>query len=186
MEIWEDQENYSRFRAIQPRYSRDSGRAATVPQMTHTPQQDCYFSHPTSLSCSRPLSATGRGPRGRSVFRRRCPSSGRRTLAPELQGGRRPSATSSASESTPFFKDGCHGIRQTLEGSFSAVSKPNFASKYAFESSCRDLHNTLFCTSLKSLLFSKMLLEFCQQKCEEKKKNCYFFTFFRNFARCIC
>ena len=27
----------------------------------------------------------------------------------------------------------CHGIRQTLKGSFSAVSKPNFASKYAFE-----------------------------------------------------
>ena len=30
-------------------------------------------------------------------------------------------------------------IRQTLEGSFSAVSKPKFASKYAFESSRRDL-----------------------------------------------
>ena len=29
----------------------------------------------------------------------------------------------------------CHGIRQTLEGSFSAVWKPNFASKYTFESS---------------------------------------------------
>ena len=29
----------------------------------------------------------------------------------------------------------------TLEGSFSAGSKPNFASKYAFESSRRDLHN---------------------------------------------
>ena len=33
--------------------------------------------------------------------------------------------------------------RQTLEGSFSAVSKPNFASKYVFESSRRDLHNAL-------------------------------------------
>ena len=32
-------------------------------------------------------------------------------------------------------------------GSFSAVSKPNFASKYAFESS-RDLHNALLCTAL--------------------------------------
>ena len=31
----------------------------------------------------------------------------------------------------------------SLEGSFSAVSKPNFASKYAFESSRRDLHNAL-------------------------------------------
>ena len=40
-----------------------------------------------------------------------------------------------------------HGIRQTLEGSFSAVSKPNFASKYAFESSRRDLHNALLCTA---------------------------------------
>ena len=36
----------------------------------------------------------------------------------------------------------------TLEGSFSAASKPNFASKYAFESSRRDLHNALFCTAL--------------------------------------
>ena len=39
---------------------------------------------------------------------------------------------------------------QTLEGSFSAVSKPNFSSKYAFESSRRDLHNALLCTALKS------------------------------------
>ena len=39
--------------------------------------------------------------------------------------------------------------RQTLEGSFWAVSKPNFASKYAFESSRRDLHNALLCTALK-------------------------------------
>ena len=32
--------------------------------------------------------------------------------------------------------------RQTLEGSFSDVSNPNFASKDAFESSRRDLHNS--------------------------------------------
>ena len=32
---------------------------------------------------------------------------------------------------------------QTLQGSFSAVSKPIFASKYSFESSRRDLHNAL-------------------------------------------
>ena len=37
---------------------------------------------------------------------------------------------------------------QTLEGSFSAVSKPDFVSKYAFESSRRDLHNALLCTAL--------------------------------------
>ena len=36
---------------------------------------------------------------------------------------------------------------QTLQGSFSAVSKPKFASKYAFESSRRDLHNALLCTA---------------------------------------
>ena len=41
------------------------------------------------------------------------------------------------------------GMRKTLEGSFSAVSKRNFASKYAFESSRRDLHNALFCTALQ-------------------------------------
>ena len=39
-------------------------------------------------------------------------------------------------------------MRQTLQGSFSAVSKANFASKYAFESSRRDLHNALLCTVL--------------------------------------
>ena len=41
-------------------------------------------------------------------------------------------------------------MRQTLQGTFSAVSKRNFASKYAFESSRRDLHNALLCTALKS------------------------------------
>ena len=46
------------------------------------------------------------------------------------------------------------GLRQTVEGSFSAVSKPNFASKYTLESSRRDLHNALLCTALKSY-FSK-------------------------------
>ena len=34
----------------------------------------------------------------------------------------------------------------TLKGSFSAVSKPNFASKYALESSRRDLQIALLCT----------------------------------------
>ena len=37
--------------------------------------------------------------------------------------------------------------------SFSALSKPNFAIKYAFESSRRDLHNALLCTALKSQFF---------------------------------
>ena len=38
----------------------------------------------------------------------------------------------------------------TLKGSFSAVSKPNVASKYALESSRRDLHNAHLCTVLES------------------------------------
>ena len=37
---------------------------------------------------------------------------------------------------------------QTSRGSFSAVSTPIFASKYALESSRRDLHNALLCTVL--------------------------------------
>ena len=46
------------------------------------------------------------------------------------------------------------GMRQTLEGSFSAVSKQNCARKYAFKSSRRDLHNALLCTALQSQFFS--------------------------------
>ena len=46
----------------------------------------------------------------------------------------------------------------TLQGSFSAVSKPNFASKYAFESSRRDLTMRSF-AQLCSLNF---LFKFCQ------------------------
>ena len=41
---------------------------------------------------------------------------------------------------------------QTLQGSFSAVSKPNLQvkTKYSLESSRRDLHNALLCTVLES------------------------------------
>ena len=44
-------------------------------------------------------------------------------------------------------------VRQTLQGSFSAVSKPNFVSKDSLESSRRDLHNALLCTDLQSQFF---------------------------------
>ena len=44
---------------------------------------------------------------------------------------------------------------QTLGGSLSAVSKPNFARKYALESSWRDLHNALLCTPLQSRIFRR-------------------------------
>ena len=49
---------------------------------------------------------------------------------------------------------------QTLQGSFSAVSKPNFASKYALESSRRDLHNALLCTVLNAQNFRQKSLKF--------------------------
>ena len=57
---------------------------------------------------------------------------------------------------------------QTLQISFSAVSKPNFASEYSLESSRRDLHNALLCTVLKAqiVLFEKslkILQNFCKQ-----------------------
>ena len=42
---------------------------------------------------------------------------------------------------------------ETLQGLFSAVSKPNFASKNSLESSRRDLHNALLCTVLYSQNF---------------------------------
>ena len=54
------------------------------------------------------------------------------------------------------------GILQTLQGSFSAVSKPNFASKYSFESSRRDLHDTLLCTALKSHFLPKICQNFAK------------------------
>ena len=50
-------------------------------------------------------------------------------------------------------------IGQTWQGSFSAVSKPNFASKNAFESSRRDLRNALLCAALQSQFFVKILPE---------------------------
>ena len=55
------------------------------------------------------------------------------------------------------------GIRrwQILQGSFSAVSKSSFATKYSLESSRRDLHNTLLCTALQSHFFVKFFLKFC-------------------------
>ena len=47
----------------------------------------------------------------------------------------------------------------TLKGPFSAVSKPNFASKYALESSRRDLHNALLCTVLNAQNFRQKSLK---------------------------
>ena len=48
------------------------------------------------------------------------------------------------------------GRANERQGSFSAVSKPHFATKYSLESSRRDLHNTLLCTALQSHFFVKI------------------------------
>ena len=59
---------------------------------------------------------------------------------------------------------------QTLQGSFSAESKPNFASKYSLESSRRDLHNGLLCTVISSQIFVQRTVDFfaifCQFVCQ--------------------
>ena len=80
-------------------------------------------------------------------------------------GGRRAGgsrATKPAAHRARGSSPGSSSIGQTLEGSFSAVSKPNFARKYALESSRRDLHNALLCTALQSQIFVK----FCQKICK--------------------
>ena len=64
------------------------------------------------------------------------------------------------------------GMRQTLEGSFSAVSKPNFATKYAFESSRRDLHNALLCTALNSPFFFAGILPELTENLQNFQKFC--------------
>ena len=57
---------------------------------------------------------------------------------------------------------------ETWQGSFSAVSRPNFARKYAFESSRRDLHNALLRTALKSHLKNARILPIICEKIQEK------------------
>ena len=73
---------------------------------------------------------------------------------------------------------------QTSEGSFSAVSTSIFASKYAFDSSRRDLHNALLCTAPKSHFFQK-ISRICQnlRKFSEILRNSQFFKpiFCENF-----
>ena len=46
------------------------------------------------------------------------------------------------------LRAGSGTAERTAEGSCSAVSKPNFPTKYALDSSRRDLHNALLCTVL--------------------------------------
>ena len=81
----------------------------------------------------------------------------------------------------------------TLQGSFSAGSKPIFATKYSLESSRRDLQNALLCTALHFHFFQKIakffanfyrdFARFCQNIAIFLPKFCNILTKFRwNFA----
>ena len=72
---------------------------------------------------------------------------------------------------------------RTLQGSFSAVSKPNFARKYAFESSHRDLHNALLCTALQSQNFVKIAKLFV--KVAKFSKLAIFLKISQNFGKIL-
>ena len=74
---------------------------------------------------------------------------------------------------------------QTLQGSFSAVSKPNFASKYALESSRRDLHNALLCTVFESQFFRKTFAKISSFFSQFLLFFRDFSRFFRNFAKIL-
>ena len=73
------------------------------------------------------------------------------------------------------LRDLCTESGQTFQGSFSAVSKPNFASKYSSESSRWDLHNARLCTVFGPLSNLNFFV-----------KNCWIFCWF--FTKCckIC
>ena len=80
----------------------------------------------------------------RTSSRRR---TGLRTPAPQGSRGQR-SASARCGARGPMLALTQLSNYLTLEGSFSAVSKPNFESKYGLESTRRDLQNALLCTVL--------------------------------------
>ena len=87
---------------------------------------------------------------------------GRRLSSP---ASRRPSSrTTTTTTSTPGPKrrdTNIYGIPYPYSDSFSAVSKPNFASKYSLESSRRDLHDLHFFATLQSQQFSRFSSNIC-------------------------
>ena len=105
-----------------------------------TPQLECgtslrerYFSETCSSTYASPRRPPRPGGRARA----------RRGAAPRAARPR-PSLKGSISNLTLIF----HPNEQTLQGSFSAVSTPNFARKYSLESSRRGLHSAILCTFL--------------------------------------
>ena len=71
------------------------------------------------------------------------------------QRGKRAAAAGAALRRFTSWPSWPRSARARSEGSFSAVSKPNFVSKYALKSSRRDLHNALLCTVLHRSQCSK-------------------------------
>ena len=123
-----------------------------------------------------------RSPFASDVFYARC--RGRLAGVPRAGGGaRRSDARLEVAEAYGVLTF----LRQTLQGSFSAVSKRNFASKYALESSRRDLHNAFLCTALKSHIFLKVCQNFAKscknfQKCTKFAKfSKIFYKIWQNF-----
>ena len=72
-------------------------------------------------------------------------------------------------------------LNQTLRGSFSAVSKPNFASKYSLESSWRDLQDLHAFAPLRPQYFSKFSSNFLAFSKLDILKSSIFFKFRRDF-----
>ena len=72
-------------------------------------------------------------------------------------------------------------LNQTLRGSFSAVSKPNFASKYSLESSWRDLQDLHAFAPLRPQYFSKFASNFLAFSKLDMLKSSIFFKFRRDF-----
>ena len=104
-----------------------------------------------------PLKFAVRQLRGRRTRRQ----SEKRSAASRPTGNWKSGSTgSSSTPSSTTRRAAMLGLTQlsnylTLKGSFSAVSKPNFASKYSLESSRRDLQNALLCTVLVGSVWVK-------------------------------
>ena len=72
-------------------------------------------------------------------------------------------------------------LKQTLRGSFSAVSTPNFASKYSLESSWRDLQDLHAFAPLRPQYFSKCSSNFLAFSKLDILNSSIFFKFRRDF-----
>ena len=125
-------------RKIQPVSSLHlSGKNVFFP----APRGDCAFCR--SKKCLQKISPSLANTRSRCSWYRRAPTpTACRCRCPRAIGRKRFQITDEVKKAM-------------FLGSFSALSKPNFVSKYSLESSRRDLHNALLCTVLQSKKFSQ-------------------------------